>query len=120
ELLPQKQVLGGELGTRPHSSDDEPHEVTDEPTERADSKARSAHRHGRRILRQSRKRPPWPDPGRAYFLEFRWESNRAEFLRTTICSTGVTTTWNMRFAPISCIAPSRALTPATCRTPRRS
>ena len=54
ELLPQKQVLGGELGTRPHRFDREPREIAGETEDCADSSANSGDRPGRRILRKLR------------------------------------------------------------------
>jgi hypothetical protein len=55
ELLPQEQILGGELGMRPHCLRDKPHDVPDETQDRPNGSARSGQAHGRRILCESRK-----------------------------------------------------------------
>jgi hypothetical protein len=55
ELLPQEQILGGELGMRPRCLRDKQHDVTGETQDRPNGSARSGQAHDRRILRESRK-----------------------------------------------------------------
>jgi hypothetical protein len=54
-LLPQEQILGGELGMRPRRLRHKPHDVTDETQDRLKGSARSGQVRGRRILRESHK-----------------------------------------------------------------